>query len=60
MSLNDRQNAFNRAVKALLEAFPRRGNLVSMDALWDDNSKYLPQIASLAHQWNDSHDSDGD
>ena len=54
MSGIDRQDAFDATVKYLLVTFPKRGDMVSMDELWEENDKYLPQIVSLAYQWSDS------
>ena len=43
-----RQDAFDGAVEVLLEVFPKRGSLVTMDHLGQESDKYLQQIASLA------------
>ena len=48
MGDDKRQDAFDGAVEVLLEVFPKRGSLVTMDHLGQEGDKYLQQIASLA------------
>ena len=59
MNENDRQDAFDGAVRLLLEAFPDRGNLVSQEDLWEEGNKYLQHITALARSWNESQDQAG-
>ena len=50
----DRQAGFDHAIKLLLDKFPNRGSMVTMDHLWEEGAKYLPQIGALANNWHDS------
>ena len=52
--LYDRQAHFDHATKLLLDRFPNRGSMVTMDHLWEEGVKYLPQIGALANSWHDS------
>ena len=54
MSTLDRQEEFNGAVALLRDEFPSRGDLVIMDALWEDGAHYLQQIAAVAQDWKES------
>ena len=54
ISEDDLQAGFDGAVKLLLDKFPGRGSMVTMDHLWQEGEKYLQQIAALANNWHDS------
>ena len=54
MGEDKHQDAFDEDVNFLLEIFPKRGSLATMDHLWEEGNKHLEQIASLARTWNDS------
>lgn len=50
----DRQAGFDGAVTLLLDKFPNRGSMITMDHLWEEGDKYLQQIAAVANDWHDS------
>lgn len=58
VSSQDWQKQFDAAVSSLQGKFPRRRYMITMDHLWKDGAKYLPEIESMANIWNDSQKQD--
>lgn len=54
LTANERQEAFDAAVKLLLSKFPDRGIMVPRVDRWEEGLLYLPHISTIANGWHDS------
>jgi hypothetical protein len=53
LTANERQEAFDAAVKLLLSKFPDRGIMVPRVDRWEEGRLYLPHISTIANDWHD-------
>ena len=54
ISENERQEAFDTAVKLVLSKFPDHGIQAPRVDLWEKGLLYLPHVLSIANDWHDS------
>ena len=54
MSQGDHQQAFDAAIKLLLEEVYSRSASVIHDELWQDGDRYAQHVVTLASHWRDS------